>query len=105
MACLVATAKFEMEQPDGLAVRQNWNAAVVCRHAGAKVGAGKVDFMLTERIRASAAQAPAVVGVHRRYGLAAVPGLGAFQDIARVGIDVQATGAVRQQPGQKSATI
>src|SRR5947207_390358 len=93
--------EFEMEQPNRLAVRQNRNAAIVARYRSANMGAREIDFVRTIGVWSATPQAPAIIRVHCRHHLPAIPGFRAFQNIPRVGIDVQAPSTSGKQPAEK----
>src|SRR5436190_950668 len=77
------------------------NAAIFARYRRIDMRAPKVDLVLAERIGPSAPQAPAVIGMHCRHYLTAVPGVGAFQHVPRIGVDIEAAGTAGKQSAEK----
>jgi hypothetical protein len=76
---------------------EDWNAAIFALHRRIDMRAPEIDLVFAESIGPSAPQAPAIVWLHCRHHLGAVPGFGAFQHVPRIGVDIEAAGAAGKQ--------
>src|SRR4030095_11454309 len=74
-------------------------AAVLAGCRRGDMSTGKVNLLAAEHVGSPASQRPTIVGMHCWRDLAAVPGLGAFQHVTRVGVDVEGARTIRQEPG------
>src|SRR6266849_7819302 len=90
-----------MKQANRLAMGQDWNATICSWFSDIDVRAGEIDFALTEDVGPAAPQAPTIIGMHCRHHLCAIPGFGAFQDVARICINVKTSATTGQQSGKK----
>ena len=77
------------------------NAAIFAVQRRIDMRAAEIDLVFAESIGPSAPQAPAIVRMHCRHYLAAVPGFDAFQHVPRIGVDIEAAGAARKQPAEE----